>query len=367
MKAHHYLAMMAAALAVVLAVAYPARAADKNGLGGDCCADIEERIAELEATTARKGNRKVSVTVYGQVSQALVWIDADGERDSAIGNNGNDSSRLGVKGEAKLDGGRKAGYVIELGVGSFNGDADSFDEYVGGNDLSIRHSYLFLDTGVGKVSLGRTSTATDGVAETTVANTAVASKLLSFEHVGLPAIFDGVRDEVVRYDSPAMAGFIASASMTSGADWQAALRWSGEGGGFKGAAAIGYEESAGIDVDALGITLTADGVSRLSASASVMHASGLFLNAAYGQIDADGFDIKSYHAQAGIEHKFTALGATTLFGEFLRLDVDGDEVDFLGGGLVQRIDAGALDLFATIRHSSDADISVGMAGAKIAF
>ena len=28
-------------------------------LGGNCCADLEERIAELEATTARKGNRKV--------------------------------------------------------------------------------------------------------------------------------------------------------------------------------------------------------------------------------------------------------------------------------------------------------------------
>ena len=36
-----------------------ARAAD---LGGDCCADLEERVAELEATTVRKGNKKVSVT-----------------------------------------------------------------------------------------------------------------------------------------------------------------------------------------------------------------------------------------------------------------------------------------------------------------
>ncbi|MEL7049851.1 MAG: porin, partial [Pseudomonadota bacterium] len=33
--------------------------------GGDCCADLEERIAELEATTARKGNRKVNLTVSG--------------------------------------------------------------------------------------------------------------------------------------------------------------------------------------------------------------------------------------------------------------------------------------------------------------
>ena len=30
----------------------PAAAAD---LGGNCCADLEERIAELEATTARRG------------------------------------------------------------------------------------------------------------------------------------------------------------------------------------------------------------------------------------------------------------------------------------------------------------------------
>ena len=31
--------------------------------------DLEERIAELEATTARKGNRKVSLTVSGWVGQ----------------------------------------------------------------------------------------------------------------------------------------------------------------------------------------------------------------------------------------------------------------------------------------------------------
>ena len=42
------------------------RAAD---LGGNCCADLEERIAELEATTARKGNRKMSLTITGQVNR----------------------------------------------------------------------------------------------------------------------------------------------------------------------------------------------------------------------------------------------------------------------------------------------------------
>ena len=47
-----------------------AQAAD---LGGDCCADLEERVAELEATTARKGNRRMSLTVSGQVNRTILY------------------------------------------------------------------------------------------------------------------------------------------------------------------------------------------------------------------------------------------------------------------------------------------------------
>ena len=60
-----------AGAAVALSVAAPARAAD---LGGNCCADLEERIAELEATTARKGNRKVSLEVSGFVNETPVRL-----------------------------------------------------------------------------------------------------------------------------------------------------------------------------------------------------------------------------------------------------------------------------------------------------
>ncbi|HET9348487.1 MAG TPA: porin [Arthrobacter sp.] len=64
---------MLAAVGLFVGGVPSARAAD---LGGDCCADLEERVAELEATVARKGNRRVSLTISGQVSTAVMAWDA---------------------------------------------------------------------------------------------------------------------------------------------------------------------------------------------------------------------------------------------------------------------------------------------------
>ncbi len=50
------------ALALLVSAPRIVQAAD---LGGDCCADLEERIADTESTTARKGNRKVSLKISG--------------------------------------------------------------------------------------------------------------------------------------------------------------------------------------------------------------------------------------------------------------------------------------------------------------
>src|SRR5688572_30938322 len=105
-------------LALVLELGFfiaaaPARAAD---LGGDCCADLEERIAELEATTARKGNRKVSLTVYGHVNEAVMFWDDGHESNAYVVTNDNSRTRFGFKGDAKINDDWKAGFVLEIGV-----------------------------------------------------------------------------------------------------------------------------------------------------------------------------------------------------------------------------------------------------------
>ena len=89
----------------------PVKAAD---LGGDCCADLEERVAELEATRVRKGNKKVSMTLYGQVNRAILFWDDHVEKNVYFVDNNYESSRFGVKGSAKISGDWSAGYRLEV-------------------------------------------------------------------------------------------------------------------------------------------------------------------------------------------------------------------------------------------------------------
>ena len=81
MKKHSLYALATAAL---LAGGMSVTSASAADLGGNCCADLEERIAELEATTARKGNRKVSLTVSGWVNQQVTFWDDGGESNAYI-------------------------------------------------------------------------------------------------------------------------------------------------------------------------------------------------------------------------------------------------------------------------------------------
>ena len=119
---------LVAAFGLVAAGFTPAAAAD---LGGDCCADLEERIAELEATTARKGNRKVSLTISGWVNESVfVWDDGT-ERNAYVGTNSLEQSRFRFTGDAKITNGWSAGYTLEIGVqGAASNKWDQINETV---------------------------------------------------------------------------------------------------------------------------------------------------------------------------------------------------------------------------------------------
>ena len=134
---------LAAAFGLVACGFTPAEAAD---LGGNCCADLEERIAELEATTARKGNRKVSLTISGWVNEAVFAWDDGRERNVYVGTNGLEQSRFRFTGAAKIMNGWSAGYTLEIGVvgAASNRWDQKIDDGDTSNALTVRKSNWFF-------------------------------------------------------------------------------------------------------------------------------------------------------------------------------------------------------------------------------
>ena len=147
-------------MGAVVLIQKPAKAAD---LGGDCCADLEERVAELEATTVRKGNKKVSVTLYGKVNYATLFWDDGAEQNTYTVNNNMESTRFGFKGTAKINEDWSAGYRMELEFRTaLSSRLNQFDDNNQNDPLgniAVRWDQIFLASKkMGEVRLGLTAT-----------------------------------------------------------------------------------------------------------------------------------------------------------------------------------------------------------------
>jgi hypothetical protein len=161
-------------LAIAVAATALATSAMAADLGGNCCADLEERVAELEATAARKGNRRVTLTVYGQVNEAVLFWDDGEESNAYVVTNENSRSRFGFRGDARLNAEWTAGYLLEIGVRIANSAVVSqlVDDNTATNlSLDLRHSAWYVDSNrLGRVWVGHTSMATDGITEINLSN-----------------------------------------------------------------------------------------------------------------------------------------------------------------------------------------------------
>lgn len=260
MSAKSTIGLVIAATALVVFAPGGASAAD---LGGNCCADLEERIAELEATTARKGNRKVKLEISGHVSESLVfWRDG---RDSGMATLTDEFSRtrFRFRGSAKINADWSAGFLIEIGVrGTNRGDRVTAADLNEKPGVDVRHEVLYLDSKrLGRISLGHTGSATDAITEICVG---CSWRQVGRQHNLLGAFVPGVgnvagatswrnlaaarggfhagegdRRDLVMYSTPSLAGFKLSAAAGSDEFYDVALRYAGEFGGFKLAAGVG--------------------------------------------------------------------------------------------------------------------------------
>lgn len=412
---------IAAVMGLLVSGAAPASAAD---LGGNCCADLEERIAELEATTARKGNRKVSLEISGHVNEALLFWDDGVESNVGVYTNDNARSRFRFKGEAKINDDWKAGYLIEIGIRTANSKrfTQDDDNGEGAPGLDLRHNVWYVKSKTfGTLWTGLTGGAAEGITEVNQAATKDVAKYSDVEDSGLGLNMlvggngtgqtwrrlirgggdqpgEGRRHNLVRYDTPELAGFTATASWGEDDVWDVGVRYKGEFGDFKLAAGIAYGETTdangetgfqcvGNNGNPVNANIQDASCDQLGGSLSVMHSpSGIYVNFAAGYMGDNviGVDpgaggiagvVESrsdfYAGEVGIEQKWNALGKTTVFGQYYvnnggsqdrgfngAGDIVESELTSWGGGVIQGVDAAAMHLYVTYRHY-EADVTAG--------
>jgi hypothetical protein len=178
--------LLAIAAAVFVAATAPAGAADPDA----CCADLEERIAELEATTARKGNRKVSVVISGTINQsALTWYDGKASNVYTVTND-NDRSRFSFVSKFEPSADWQFGYHLEIGIKSANSlrvnqlSPIGFDNR-GDFGTDIRDSFWYLlGKRFGALIIGTTFAATDRIADSNVTQTNSFAKYSEIQDTG---------------------------------------------------------------------------------------------------------------------------------------------------------------------------------------
>ncbi len=402
----------------------PAQAAD---LGGDCCADLEERVAELEATTARKGTRKTSLTVYGWVNRALLYFDDGIQSDVYSVDNSQAYSRLGVKGSANAMPGLTVGYHLQMSIESANmsntgGGAgvsnigaggglagvggDNADD--GSTSVTAQLAFVYLKGAWGKVTLGKAAQPMAGITEVDLSGTKVVATARGIRWnnnfvVASGGVYDvggltwgnlallrghlgGTRRDLIRYDTPKIAGFVASVAWGEDDFIDGALRWAGTLGDFKIAAGIGYRGHNGTQtvVDAGGTAYLAgdaeDGNrSVLAGSFGVIHSpTGLNIHVAAGEqtdVVAAGLNDSAnfWYIKGGIKQNFFGIGDTAFYGEYHQTNDRrcigvavtnncSSEYNFWGLGVVQHLPNAASELYLGYRNYSATETGVAGVG-----
>jgi hypothetical protein len=411
--------------ALVLLTGAFAPISDGHAAADDCCIDLDQRIDELEALAARKGNRKVSVTVSGWVNEAMFAWDDGVTSDIYIGTNFVEQSRFRFNGDAKINKEWSAGYILEVGVQGHPSNRWDQDNIASQHPspanrefaLNLRKSNWYLkSTRLGQFAVGLNGMATyhllDDADPTLTRNVndvegaGVFLAAFRLRHDGqyignlrwtdaLRGIAnstpgDGLRRDIVRYDTPEWHGFSGAASIGAKTLGDVMLQYKDDIGDFNVVARGGYgwsNDPGSLQESDFG-TFVPDGTPCISASTNVtsepdfhcrwggvastiMHnPTGLFVYGGWGQITTTTDHVfpagtvflstsNMFFLQPGIERKWNSLGKTNIFGEY-RHDDSGSaagrtvsaNVDTWQAGVVQKIDNADLTLYVVYQNSS---------------
>ena len=336
----------------------------------------------------------VTFKVSGHINRAIRWID-DGQ-GSTIQHVDNSASRSRVRfvGSEKF-GSMTAGVNLEIGFASnrttlLGGKdaADGGDSFDTGDD--IRHSALWFSGNWGKVNLGHTSDAYDGVQFVDKSGTGLINNPFQNSVFGVStkisgttgttgptvgAVFtslDGGRLDVIRYDSPKFGPVSAKVAHGNNDHWSGQLALDTSFAGHTLAAKIGARTHEGRDSD-----------TRIGGSASILFSQGTSLTFSAGIRDFNTSgrdDAEMYFIKLGHKWGNNAVSISYQYNEGNAIantaTTGGDEGDAFTIGWQHSIPKIGAEILAQYNHyevdhptagTSIEDVDALMVGTRIKF
>lgn len=395
-KRNAALGTLLTAIAVGYALSAPQAFSADSGGG----LDLEERIAELEALTARKGNRKVGLTIAGQVAHQLTFWD-DGQESNAYVTGAGSPTHIRAVGSAHLAPGWTAGYNLHLEFfGRQRYWVSQDDPNPAGPEMAVLRSFWFVQSDkFGKLSIGKLSQASDDAPILVDASgSAGPANFVVHDGSGFFLLEDGNRigarwgdiafchhigggfggdcngatTNAIRYDTPSFGGgFVLSATWGGDDFWDAAVNYAREISDFKVLGVAAYSHTN----DSQGRAESRDS-GYLQLGGYIEHMpTGLFGYAAYAvewndHLTSGGNAIPTGtlgYYKAGLRRKWFPLGHSILYGEYSVADdmmserlidagATGSSFTRIGAGIVQEIDNASMSVWLKYRQNTG-DIS----------
>jgi hypothetical protein len=339
--------------------------------------------AKDHARVIKSGKDQVSLSISGHVSRQITIVD-DGRTSVRHSDSDFSSSRIVIKGAGKINSDLKVATKIETAVDDNRNNPGRADLEFGarsGNDLQTRKAEISLKhKSFGTVWIGAGDTATNGITEHSFVTYAMLPGFYGGVNGGafraastgdgngaqITAVNDVIgyqdglgRSTRIRYDTPVIAGFMASASHLDDQSWDVALRYNGKVMGTKIKAGAGWSNDSTDE--------------QIAGSVALLHSSGL--GARYGieyvndetrggEGSANAATATKDFVQQGAQlfytSKFNEMGKTQLIYDYTHAEnkrASGDVADGHSVAVAQNIDAAAMELivrFTTVELNNDA-------------
>lgn len=319
------------------------------------------------------GQDRIKLAISGQINRMVNVADDGGQTTSYHVDNVNSSSRVRFVGTGGLTEDLTLGAVMEAELRSNpSTEVSQRREDTGTANFRDRRVEAYLDSKrFGRLWLGKGWTASDATSEVDLSGTSVIgysaieltagglffrdkdSGVLTNSRIGDVFFnFDGLgRQDRVRYDTPTWRGFTLAGSVIEDQQWDAALRWSGQGYGLQAAGAAAVSDPANDDLDL-----------RYNGSFSVLDiGTGLSFTAAAGLDDRKRREDSSFwYVKGGWESQaLFDFGSTALSLDYATssdIELERDDGESVGAYLVQRVANYGTQVFAGLRyHDLDRD------------